>query len=110
MLLDKVAVYAQQHDHSYQEVLYKRAAAMAIACAILQTITDEWAQWGTDQYPSVGERMAALIKDVALPAGSGFWIVAASVMVGVMRETHQPIELIPRSVPELVSDLIERRR
>lgn len=110
MLLDKVAIYAEEHGHSYQEALYKRAAAMAIACVILQTITDEWAQWGTNEYPSVGERMAALIKGVALPADSGFWVVAASVLVGVMRETHQSIELIPRSVPDLVNELIERRR
>lgn len=110
MLLDKVAIYAEEHNHNYQEVLYKRAAAMVIACVILQTITDEWAQWGTNEYPSVGERMAVLIKDVALSAGSGFWVVAASVLVGVMRETHQSIELIPRSVPDLVNDLIERRR
>lgn len=110
MLLDKVAIYAEEHNHSYEEVLYKRAAAMAIACVILQTITDEWAQWGTDDYPSVGERMTALIRDVALPADSRFWVVAASVLVGVMRETHQSIELIPRSVPDLVNDLLERRR
>ncbi|MEQ7892580.1 phage exclusion protein Lit family protein [Xanthomonas arboricola] len=110
MLLDKLAVYAEEHNHSYQDVLYKRAAAMAIACVILQTITDEWAQWGTDEYPSVGERMAALIKDIALSADSGFWVVAASVLIGVMRDTHQPIELVPRSVPDLVNELIERRR
>ncbi len=110
MLLDKIAIYAQERNQSYQEVLYKRAAAMAIASLILQTVTDEWAQWGTEAYPSVGERMAALIKDVPLPAGSGFWVVAASVLVGVMRETHQRIEVIPRNVPDLVNELIDRRR
>lgn len=110
MLLNKVAIYAEEHKHNYQEVLYKRAVSMVIACVILQAITDEWAQWGTDKYPSVGERMVALIKDVPLSADSGFWVVAASVLVGVMRETHQSIELIPRSVPDLVNDLLERRR
>ncbi len=110
MLLDKLANYAQKHGLSYEAVLNKRATAMALACLMLQTITPHWAQWGNDDYPSVGERMAALIKDVTLSSGSGFWIVAASVLVGVMRETHQSIEVVPSSVAELVNDLIERRR
>lgn len=110
MMLEKLADYAKKHGPSYEAVLNKRATAMAIACLILQTITPQWAQWGNDDYPSVGERMAALIKDISLSAGSGFWIVAASMLVGVMREAHQSIEIVPGSVPDLVNDLIERRR
>lgn len=110
MFLDKLSSYAEERNHSYHEVLYKRAAAMAVACVILQTITDEWTQWGTAEYPSIGERMSALIGDIPLPAESRFWVVAASVLIGVMRETHLPIELVPRSAPDLVNELIERRR
>lgn len=110
MLLDKLAVYASKHGHKYDELLNKRAIAMALASLILHMITPDHARWGNNDYPPVGERVAALVKDVPLRSSAAFWVFTASVLIGVARESHQVIDIIPDSASQLVDLLIGRLR
>ncbi|MDR7098947.1 hypothetical protein J2X04_001294 [Lysobacter niabensis] len=110
ILTDKLAVYAKGHGHDYQRVLNKRAMGMALGSLILHTITPPHARWGTGEYPPIAERMDALIKGSNLPDNASFWMLAASILVGVMRQSHRPIDIAPQGAKALVAELIERMR
>lgn len=108
MISDKLAMYAEQHHHNYQQVLLKRAMGMALGAFILHTITPEHVRWGTQEYPSIAVRIEALINGTPLPDDSHFWVFMASMLVGVFRQAHRPVDIAPQSAKDLVQELIRR--
>jgi hypothetical protein len=107
---DKLAAYARAKGHDFQQVLSKRAAGLALSAIIVHAITPTQAHWGNSQYPPVGERIEALIGGTNLPPDSSFWVFAACLLVGIMRQEHRPLDVAPRTARELVETLIDRLR
>ncbi len=106
-LTDKLARYAAAHEHGYSQVLSKRAFGLAVASIVIHGMTPHYARWGNDQYPSIGERMQALIGGMSLPGDANFWLYAATVLTGVMRKEGRPLDLVATSYRAYTEALIE---
>lgn len=106
ILTEKLAAYANANEHDFQQVLNKRAMAMALGSLILHVITPEHARWGTNEYPPIADRMDALVNGTNLPDNAHFWTFAASLLVGIMRQSHRSIDIIPDSARMLTEELI----
>src|SRR5262249_46968421 len=66
MLTSKLAIYAMQHEHSYEDVLKKRAMGLAIGATILYAITPPHSRGDSAQYPAIGRRIEALLSGTNL--------------------------------------------
>jgi hypothetical protein len=88
----KLAEYAQAKGHNYQEVLLKRSMAFALDALILHEITPVWDHGGNEQYFSVRVRIEALLENTPLPESSHFWVFTASLLLGILRQKHIPID------------------
>lgn len=88
----KLAQYAQAHGHDYHEVLRKRSMGFALAALILHEITPLWALGGNQSYFSVADRLKAILYDTPLTENDHFWRFAASLLIGIFRQRHTPID------------------
>jgi hypothetical protein len=88
----KLKAYAEAHGHNYHEVLRKRSMGLALAALILHEITPVWDHGGNRQYFAVADRLHALLEDTPLPGNDHFWIFAASLLIGIFRQKHIPID------------------
>lgn len=107
-LTEKLDGYAKDHDHSYRDVLTKRSMGMALGALIVHSITPAFAHWGTAEYPPIADRVNALIGGTSLPENSHFWLFSACILVGVMRQSHRQIDIVPSNAKTLVEQIIER--
>ena len=107
-LTEKLASYASKHAHQYGEVLLKRSMGMALGAFIVYAITPAHGHWGTADYPPIADRIQALIGGTKLPDESHFWLFASSLLVGIMRRNHRPLDVVPASSKALAEELIDR--
>ncbi|MEX0916171.1 MAG: phage exclusion protein Lit family protein [Wenzhouxiangellaceae bacterium] len=91
----KLAAYAQDHGHDYHEVLRKRSMGFALAALILHEITPVWDHGGSDAYFSVATCMQTILDNTPLPDNDHFWVLAASLLIGIFRQKGQPISAQP---------------
>ncbi len=87
-LTAKLAAYATDHGHDYEEVLAKRSMGLALAALILYEITPFWDHGGNQQYFSVAVRLQAILENTPLPPDSHFWVFTASLLIGILRQKH----------------------
>lgn len=102
----KLGVYGELHSHSYKEVLRKRSMGLVLASLILHEITPFWAHGGSHAYFSVGDRLRAILSSTNLPDDDHFWRFPASVLVGIYRQKHLPIDTEPLSAKLLGEQLL----
>ncbi|MQW61597.1 hypothetical protein GHK33_02465 [Sinorhizobium meliloti] len=84
-IMSKAGAYAKDHGHSYQQVAQKRAMAVALAAVIIHALTPQSEHWGSENYPSIGQRLATLIAGDNLPDDSPFWFLTGCLLIGLMR-------------------------
>jgi hypothetical protein len=107
-MIAKLAAYANEHGHDYQQVLLKRSMGLALAALILHEITPTWDYGGGKEYFSVADRLRALLDNTPLPDNSHFWVFAASLLVGICRQRHIHIDVPSMNARALARALIER--
>jgi hypothetical protein len=81
---------------------------LALAALILHEITPVWDHGGNRQYFSVADRLRALLENTPLPRNDHFWILAASLLIGIFRQKNIPIDAPAMSAAELAAYLLER--
>jgi hypothetical protein len=102
----KLAAYARSKGRDYHEVLRLRSMGFALAALILHEITPFWDHGGNQDYFSVATRMEAILDNTPLPEGDHFWNFTASLLVGIFRQKHLPIDAPPVSARALTGYLI----
>lgn len=102
----QLASYAAAHGHSFEEVLTKRSMAMVIGVLILHETTPETVHWGTREYPPIVDRVHSLISGTNLPDNSHFWLFAACILTGLIRQTHRPLNITATTYRTLAEKLI----
>jgi Peptidase U49 len=107
-MIVKLATYAKEHGHDYQQVLLKRSMGLALAALILNEITPTWDYGGAKEYFSVADRLRAILGNTPLPDNSHFWVFAASLLIGICRQRHIAIDAPPMSARKLARYLIDR--
>ena len=100
--------YAEAHLHTYQQVLQKRSMGFALAALVLHDITPVWDHGGNAEYFCLGDRLTAILGNTALPDQAHFWILAASLLLGVFRQRGTPLNIPAMSPRELSEYLIAR--
>ena len=93
-MTSKLAFYAKTQDHTYDQVLQKRAMGIALAAVTVHVMTPSYAHWGNGQYPPIAERLTALIKGYNLPPDSCFWAFTACLLIALMRKDHRPLDIV----------------
>lgn len=109
-LTAKLATYAEEHGHDFEEICAKRATAIALAAVVLHAITPSHGHWGTSEYPPIAERLETLIQGFPLSPDSSFFIWTAGLLVGILRQQHRRIEFLGDSPKALVERLLEELR
>ncbi len=109
-LTAKLAKYANEYGHDFDEVRAKRAAAIALAAIIVYIITPVSGHWGTSDYPPISNRLDALIQNFSLPPNSYFWLWTACLLTGVLRGAHRSVEIKGKSARDLVIALLDELR
>lgn len=104
----RLARYAEDHGYDYQEVLRKRSMGFALAALVLHEITPLWDHGGNRAYFSVADRLRAILDNTPLPENDHFWRFAASLLVGIFRQSHTPIDAPAMSAHSLTRYLLER--
>lgn len=87
----KLATYARDHGHGYHEVLRKRSMAFSLAALILHEITPIRDRGGNAAYFSVATRLQTILANTPLPNDDHFWVFAASLLVGIFRQSGRDI-------------------
>lgn len=104
----KLASYAKDNGHNFQEVLRKRSMGFALAGLILHEITPKYELINTD-YFSIRTRLTSLLDDTRLPENDYFWLFAASLLIGIFRREHhafKPPAMPARSLTEYLLNLL----
>lgn len=107
-LMERVARYCADSGEPFEAVTGKRAMGLAMASVVIHGLTPMYARWGSLSYPSIGERLEALLGNVAVASGESFWKMAASLLVGVMRQDHVPVDIVCTDFRTFSEELIER--
>lgn len=105
-MTEKLSLYASLNSHEYHEVLQKRSMGLAIAALILHEITPTFEHVGNPCYFSIKVRLQAILDNTPLPEESHFWILMASLLIGLFRQKHRPIDFQPMSPHLLASYLL----
>jgi Peptidase U49 len=106
-LTEKHAIYAQAAGYDARSVLTKRSMAMALGALILYEITPEQSRRGGANYPHIANRIQSLIGGTQLADDSNFWLFASCLLVGVIRQSHRSLQIVPSSGRMLVEQLIQ---
>jgi hypothetical protein len=107
-LTEKLAKYANAHGHDYAQVLSKRAFGLAVGSIVIHGMTPRYERFGNARYPSIGERMEALVGAMSLPGDAHFWLFASAVLTGVVRADGLPLDLVPTNYRGYTEALIGR--
>ncbi|HWX32559.1 MAG TPA: phage exclusion protein Lit family protein [Steroidobacteraceae bacterium] len=102
----KLAAYARSRGFNYHQVLRVRSMGFALAALVLHEITPFWDHGGNQEYFSVATRMEAILENTPLPEDDHFWNLTASLLVGIFRQKHTPIDAPPMSARALTRHLI----
>ncbi len=107
-MTSNLASYAASHGHAFQDVLRKRSMGFALAALILDEITPVWDHGGNREYFSVAARLTAILDNTQLPDNDHFWRFAASLLIGILRQKHIPMDAPAVSARELARHLIDK--
>lgn len=102
----KLDAFARDHGHDYHQVLRKRSMAFALAALILHEITPVWDHGGNAAYFSVSTRLETILDNTPLPENDDFWIFAASLLIGIFRQSGRVINAAPMSARSLTTYLL----
>ncbi|MDE0333192.1 MAG: phage exclusion protein Lit family protein [Nitrospinae bacterium] len=102
----KLATYAIEKGHSYQEVLRERSMGFALMVLILHDITPVWGHGGNQEYFSLADRLSAILSNTSLPDDDHFWIFTSSLLISVYRQKHIPVCFDPMSPRALTDTLL----
>jgi hypothetical protein len=81
---------------------------LALAALVLHEITPVWDHGGNQHYFSVRDRLLSILANTPLPDNGHFWILAASLFVGIFRQRHTEIDAPAMSARALALYLIAR--
>lgn len=101
----KLSGYAVAHDNCYHDVLRKRSMGLAIAALILHEITPQ--HGGNCDYFSIKTRLVTLLHNTPLPKSDDFWQFTASLLVGIFRQRHIALPILPMAPRALTEKLLE---
>ena len=102
----KLAAYAEENGHDYHEVLRKRSMGFALTALILHEITPWWDHGGNKAYFSVAIRLQTILDNTPLPENDYFWVFAASLLLGILRQKNASIDPPTMSAHSLTCALI----
>lgn len=105
-MTEKIEDYAEQHNHSFSDVLRKRSMALGLAAVMIHDITPAMARCGMGEYFSVGDRARAFVSNTPLTSDDPFWTFVSSLLIGVHRANHIPIDVGPMSPRALTDELL----
>jgi hypothetical protein len=105
-----LAVYAEHNGYSYAQVLQKRAAGISLAAVTIHAMTPTHAHWGGGDYPPIGDRLEAMIGGYNLADDSSFWMIAACLLVSLLRQDGRKLECTGASFRELATALLTELR
>lgn len=103
-----LAAYAQDHNHNYYKVLRKRSMGFALAALVLHEITPVWDHGGNNAYFSIATRLQAILDNTNLPDNDDFWVFAASLLIGIIRQKGQSLSAQPTEPRLLTRHLLEQ--
>jgi hypothetical protein len=104
----KLAQYAKDHGHNFEQVMRKRAMGFALAALILHEVTPVWDHGGNRQYFSIGDRFQTMLDNTPVGENDHFAVLAASVLIGIFRQKHIAIDAPPTSARDLTTYLISK--
>ena len=107
-LTEKLAKYASAHGHDYHQVLSKRAFGLAVGSIAIHGMTPRYERSGNAQYPSIGDRMEALVGAMSLPGDANFCLFASAVLTGIMRADGRPLDLVQTNYRSYTEALVGR--
>jgi hypothetical protein len=107
-LTEKLGLYADAEGLRHEQVLTKRAMGLALAALILHEITSDTDRWGNKCYPTIWQRIQAIISDADPSADSRFWLYASCLLVGLFRAEHRPLDVEFTNYRELAEGLISQ--
>lgn len=102
----KLARFASDNDHEYEEVLGKRSMGLALAALILHEITPKHV--ANPHYFSIKTRLATLLRNTQLPDRSSFWSFMACLLVGIFRREHHAYSIRPLPARLLAEQLLDQ--
>lgn len=103
-LTAKLAAYARDNNHEYHEVLRKRSMGLALAALILHEITLK--NVPNPHYFSIRVRLTAVLSDTSLPDDDHFWVLVASLLIGIVRQQHVLFDPGPMAARALAEHLL----
>lgn len=107
-LIERIGDYVATSGEPFAAVANKRAIGLTAAAIAIHGLTPTFARWGSASYPSVGERLEALLGNMPVGADENFWKMAASLLVGMMRQDHTSIDIVCTNYRTLTEVLIGR--
>jgi hypothetical protein len=98
-LLGAARTYAEENGHDVGKVMAKRGMGIALAMFVIASLSPLKGREG-DPHPPPLERLRRLldIVEATVPEQTSFWIIAASVIFGVLRTKELPIEIDAKGV------------
>ena len=103
----KLATYVQEHNHNYYRILRKRSIGFALAALIIHEITPVIDHGGNNEYFSIATRLQAILDNTSLPDNDHFWVVAASILVGIFRQKGLAINTSAANAKLLTNYLLD---
>ncbi len=104
----KLQIYALEHGHDFAQVLRKRSMGLAIAALVIHEITPELEHGGSRCYFSTRLRLLAILENTKLPDSDHFWVLAASLLVGIYRQAHRALPSSAMSPKALALALVDQ--
>jgi len=109
-MMDKIDKYASQSGSSFVAIQQKRAMALALGAAILYDLTPEYDRFGSTDYPSLADRIHAMVTGTGPAQSSNFWLFASCLLIGIFRRTGQSLPFVVSDNETLVITLVEQLR
>ncbi|MBS0546102.1 MAG: peptidase U49, Lit peptidase [Proteobacteria bacterium] len=107
-VMEKIGEYVASSGQPYEKVLRLRSMGLAVAALILYEITPSWDHGGNKDYFSLATRLRAILQGTNLPPNDSFWLLAAGLLIGMLRKTRLPIDAGSMSARDLADYLMER--
>ncbi len=103
----KLEGYARAKSLDFHEVLRLRSMGLAVAALILHEITPAFYHGGNCEYFAIVDRLRTLLENTPLPVNDPFWIFAASLLIGILRQKSIAIVVPAMGAADLARHLID---
>jgi hypothetical protein len=102
----KLEGYARANGRDFHEVLRLRSMGLAVAALILHEITPTFYHGGNCEYFGIVDRLRTLLENTPLPENDPFWVFAASLLIGILRQKGTAIVAPAMGAADLTRHLI----